>query len=212
MSILSKYKEEFVTLLVIIACLTVYKLIPTKGTFQLLFSMSVFFVIVPLLYNKYILKRKISEIGLSLGNWKQGIVFSLISLVTISLIVLLASRYTLFIKSYPIPEEIKGNFSVFLFYQLIFIPFFIAINEIFFRGFVLFRYETAFKYWAILFQLLIYVSFLLIIKGNNWLYITFALFTPFAGFIALKSRSILYSFAFQVIAFLIIDVCVLVLK
>lgn len=212
MSILSKYKEEFTTLFVIIACLTIYKLILIKGTFQLIFSMLVFLVLIPVLFNKYILKRKTSEIGLTLGNWKKGIIYSSISLIIVSLVLFLILRYTPLLNDYRVTGLIGASFGVFLFYQLVFIPFFVAIYEVFFRGFILFRFEAVFKYWVILFQLVLYAGFLMINESSDWMYVFFILFAPFSGFIALKSRSVLYPIIFQVLAFLIIDVSLLVLK
>ena len=91
-------------------------------------------------------------------------------------------------------------------YEFLLTALFVLIYEFYFRGFILFIFKTKLEFWAILVQALIFLILVLVIGYSSlFLFLPYLIFTPFAGFIALKSRSILYSGISQFLIILILD-------
>ncbi len=201
-----KYKKFFGTIFFIVISLFIYALFPVNNSFQQIFTLLVFFLVFPLVFNKIFLKNKLDFYGFSLGNWQQGLFWSMFSLGIIYLFFFLSSYYFNFFKEYTVPIFITKSFVNFILYEFLLMALFVFIYEFYFRGFVLFIFEAKFKKWAILIQTLLFGVLVLSIGRESWyLFLPYLIFTPFAGFIALKSRSILYSGVSQFLIILILD-------
>lgn len=208
-NILTNWKEELITLAVVVACLALFFLFPTQGAAQAVTAGLVFFFLVPFLYLKLVLKRNLQDYGWQLGNWKQGLLFAAISLVASLLIFYALYHYTTFIKVYQLPISARSNFWLFLAYEFILVGFFLALYEFFFRGFVLFSFFPKLGWLAAVLQLLIFALFLLVGGNLVWQNVFYLIIAVFSGLIVTKSRSLLYAFGFGLVFCLISDAVII---
>ncbi len=204
-----KSREILIATFFTIASLFVYAIFPTKNNFQQVSTLVVFFVLFPLIFNKLFLKKKLAFYGLSLGAWKKGLFWSVSSLILVGFIFLILGVYFNFLGNYNIPVFIIKNFKGFLFYEFIIVLFFVSIYEFYFRGFILAIYREEFKEWAILIQAGLFLVLFLTIKGSSLsTFLPYLIFTPLAGWITFKSKSLIYSLVTQFLIVLIIDIVV----
>jgi membrane protease YdiL (CAAX protease family) len=200
-----KNKDFFITLLFIVILLGVYEIFPAKGVFQQTIIRSSFFIIIPVIFNKIVLKRKLSDFGLEIGNWKQGFIWSVVSSLVLIIIFSIMIYFFDFLKQYKVPVNIMHDYGRFVFYELTSTFFMVFIFEFFFRGFILFFMEAKMKIWAIVFQALIFGILVITVGYSTWNLLPYLIFAPLGGLIAYKSRSIIYSGALQLIMLIILD-------
>jgi membrane protease YdiL (CAAX protease family) len=204
-----KNRDIIITTFFIIASLFVYAIFPAKNDFQQIVILLFFFVLFPLIFNQLFLKRKLAFYGLRFGAWKMGLTWSLISLALVGFIFLILAKYFNFLGNYNVPVFVVNNLKGFLFYEFIMVLFFVIIYEFYFRGFVLAIYGEVFRDWAILIQAGLFLILFLSIKGSTLnTFLPYLIFTPLAGWITLKSRSLIYSLIAQFLIILVIDIVV----
>ena len=205
-----KIKEFSIAIIFIILSLAVYSLFTVNGDFQQIVATLVFFVIMPLLFSRFIMKRGWDDFNLSVGDYKQGLIWSAYSLIVTGIIFFVISYFFGFLKSYTIPDFIVKSFWNFLFYEFIVVVPFVAVYEFYFRGFVMPILKSKLGYLAIALQAVIFLVLVLI---NNWgalvPLVPYFVFAPFAGLIAYKSKSILYSGASQFIILLVLTLIII---
>ncbi|HAV11577.1 MAG TPA: hypothetical protein DCX32_03470 [Candidatus Moranbacteria bacterium] len=200
-------KIKVVTMaLFIVANLIAFKLFPTEGRFQDISALIVFFVITPVLFNKFILKKDFSLFGLVVGDWKNGLVWAGLSLLMSFLIFYIIFHYTSFLDNYIISRRIAEDFLYFVYYELVLVLSLSFIYEFFFRGFVMFQFLRFLGYGAVLLQFLIFVVLIWFSPDFSWNFIPYIIFFPFAGLVAFKSNSIIYSLVAQSFFIFIVDV------
>jgi len=202
-----KNKEIIVTVFFIVASLFLYTIFNGENIFQKTIISLVFFVVLPILFNKFILKGAIDLFGLRIGDWRQGILWSFYSLIVVSFIFFIISKYLGFFNHYAAPFFIVIDFGKFLLYEFAVVAVLIAVYEFYFRGFVMFVFKANFKYWAILIQTLIFVALVLSARDSVvfYMFLPYLIFAPFAGFVAYKSKSILYSGISQFLIVVFLD-------
>ncbi|HAR99603.1 MAG: hypothetical protein US57_C0016G0023 [Candidatus Moranbacteria bacterium GW2011_GWC2_37_73] len=202
-----KNKEIITTVFFIVASLFLYTIFNGDNIFQKTVISLVFFVALPILFNKFILKGTIDLFGLKIGDWRQGLLWSFYSLIAVGFIFFVISKYLGFFNHYAAPFFIVIDFGRFLLYEFAVVAVLIAVYEFYFRGFVMFVFESSFKYWAILIQTLIFVILVLSARDSVvfYMFLPYLIFTPFAGFIAYKSKSILYSGISQFLIVVFLD-------
>ena len=152
-----KTKEFILSCIFIVITLIIYGLFPVKNTFQQVTVMTMFFVIIPIIFNKFILKRKLEDIGIKIGNWKEGLIWNGISIFIIFILFLLLGYFFDFFVKYPIPLFITESYSNFIFYEIILVVPVIFIYDFFFRGFIESILEIRINYWAIIGQALLFL-------------------------------------------------------
>lgn len=202
-------KNILITTVFIFCCLGLYVFFPATGNFQQIVTAVIFFVLLPILYNTVIVKKNRTFYRIHLGDWKKGVFWALVGVAVSLIIVSGFMGYGDFVHKYILPTDIGGNFGHFLFYELVLVAFFTAMYEFFFRGFVLFHFSPFVKQWAVLVQFVLFVLLLWATGSVNWLFAPYLIFAPFAGWIAYKSDSLLYSFVGQLIFIIIIDASVI---
>jgi membrane protease YdiL (CAAX protease family) len=166
---------------------------------------AVFFVIIPIIFNKLILKRKLSSIGLGIGSWKQGVIWGGICLIAGGIILFGSIYFFNFLKHYTIQAIIAQNYKNFLFYEFVYVLPIVFVYEFFFRGFIMLTIEIKTYYWAIVAQALVFFILILATKSFVWALFPYIIGAPLAGIVAYKSRSIFYSTGFQFIMIIILD-------
>ncbi|KKW00794.1 MAG: hypothetical protein UY35_C0039G0002 [Candidatus Saccharibacteria bacterium GW2011_GWC2_48_9] len=206
----TEIKELLNTGIFIVILLVVYKLFPTINLFQEIVALLVFFVAMPILYVKFILKKNVKYFGFEIGDKKNGLLWSSVSLVVSLLLMYIVINYTEFLQNYSFSVYVAESFKSFLLYELFAVSLILLIYEFFFRGFIVSQYGDKFSYWVILFQWFLFIL-LVASQGFSWQFIPFIVFSPFSAFILLKSRSLLYGFVSQIIFMIIIDASVIAL-
>ena len=143
----------------------------------------------PLLIIKLLLKGKLSNYGLRVGDYKIGLKYSLIFLAVMIPIVWFISANSDFIDTYPQLNDVKYSWSIFLIFESGILLYMVAW-EFMWRGFMLFGLEEKFGYYAVLIQM---IPFLILHNGKPALETFGAVFAGLAlGILALKTRSVLY--------------------
>ncbi len=200
-------KQQLITTLFILLCLFGYIYFPAKGNFQYKSVFFIFLVILPLLYNKYFLKGENILNQVVLGDWKKNIKYLLIGLLGSFVIMIGIFKFTDLGIHYLLPKNVKMDFWNFLIYEFTGIVYIVGVYEVFFRGFVMKYFQKYFNEWSILIQFLFFIALILMLRGlPYWYYIVYLIFTPFAGWIYYKTKSILYSFVGQWLFIFCVDI------
>lgn len=201
-------KDFLITIAVILSCLGLFIYFPTLNNIQELTKEVFFFLFIPLLYIKFILKKNISAWGLNMQNKKEGFVWAVLMLLLSLVIVYIFIRFTSFTTYYPLSSLVINSFWIFLVYILIFINLILFLQEYFFRGFVLFTFYQKIGYWSILIQVGLYLIVLLLAPGNFqqtfWQVLPFTILAFTNGVTAYKSKSMVYSYFSGLLFFLIL--------
>lgn len=205
-----KTKDYIITLFFIIITLLIFYFFPTDNKFQQIITIGIFFICLPVIYYKIILKKPLSSLGLQIGDWKQGLIFSGFSLIIVGIFFGLFIKYSNFLNYYFIPSGASENFSDFMIYEFFAVLMLVVVYEFFFRGFIMFSVNyKAGKYVGIFLQTAIFFIFIWAAEAPLWLFLPYLLFSPFAGLIAEKSKSILYSGATQFLIIFVLDIFII---
>ncbi len=149
------------------------------------------FFILPVLIIKFLLKEKIRNYGLTLGDYKAGIKISLIFLGIMLPTIWFASALPQFSSAYPELKSTIDSWNVFFIFEIgLFI--YLVAWEFVWRGFMLFGLEKKFGYYAIFIQM---IPFLILHDGKPVLEAFGAIIAGLAlGVLAYRTRSIYYGF------------------
>lgn len=198
-------KKTSITFGVIFICLFLYAVFPTKNVFQQIVSTLTFFLAIPFLYVKIVLKREVSSYGIQKGNWTTGLLWSAISIMTAIAALYFLIRYAGFLEKYNLPRSVRENFVFFLEYEVLLTGFFAAVYEIFFRGFLMRSISEKVGHSAIIFQSIAFLLLFFLSSSLGWSIVPYLIFAPLSGLIAYQSRSLLYSFASNFLFIIIAD-------
>ncbi len=199
-------KKEIITSVFILLCLAGYVFFPADGSFQYKAVPVIFLVLLPFLYAKYFLREQSVFQKITVGDWKNNLKWLLMGLLFAFLCMFLLFKYTDLAIHYFLPAGVKKDFWQFLEYELLGAAFIVVTYELFFRGFVMFHFAKYLKKWAILAQFLFFLALILMLWNlPYWFYVVSLVFAPFAGWIAYKTDSILYSFFGQLLFVIIVD-------
>ena len=189
----------------ILACLILFAIFPSGDAIQKFTGQIFFLILIPAAYIKFILKKNISDYGLNTKNVKSGLFWGALAMAIVLAGTYVIITYTNFADSYALPGYVVDNFWYFLLYELVFANISIFCLEFFLRGFVLFTFSSKFSSWAILIQALLYLL-ILIYSRNSLGQIAYIISTSIIlGFVAYRTKSIVYSYAIILISSLIID-------
>lgn len=189
--------------------LTIYRYHGYPGTFDLYSNFGleddqaisisqfiIFFVLVfliPVLYVKFAMKKKISDFGLSLGNIKLGSKLLLLIPLIILPAIYFAAKMPDIRSEYPLAKSLLIDQSNIWIYELAYIVFYYIAWEFFFRGFLLFGLKDRFgAFNAVLIQTI--SSCLIHIGKPEGEIIGSIIVGIIFGIIALRTRSIWYVF------------------
>jgi len=157
------------------------------ATFILLF-------LLPVIIVKLVFKEKLKDYGLTLGDKRYGLRFSIITIpLIVTPIIFLGSRMPEIRAVYPLSKLVQNNASVFLLYEFSYFLLYYVGWEFFFRGYMLFGLRERFgDTYAILLQLVPY-SLLHFNKPESE-FLGSIVLGIVLGYLALRTRSILYPF------------------
>ena len=147
------------------------------------------FFIVGILIIKLLLKEKVSDYGLQIGDYKTGLKYSFIFLFVMIVLIWFVSASPAFAEKYPHLSDAKSNWNILLIYELGMLIYMFAW-EFIWRGFTLFGLEKKFGYYSVLIQM---IPFVILHNGKPFLETFGAIFGGIAlGILALRTRSFYY--------------------
>lgn len=146
-------------------------------------------LVIPFLIIKYGFKEKISSYGVKLGDYKKGILISLLFIIPMLVVIWFVSGMTDFRNYYPILHSAKENWNVFFIFELGLLIYMFAW-EFFWRGYMLFGLEQEFGYYAVFIQM---IPFVILHNGKPFLETFGAILGGIIlGVLALRTRSYIY--------------------
>ena len=157
--------------------------------------LNILFLLIPILLVKFVMKEKLTDYGLGLGDWRFGIKAILIALpLTLPLLYFSAADKAMQ-ATYPLVKVVGQSPKLFILWAGTYLTFYIAW-EFMFRGFMQFGLREKFgTFGSIMFQVMVSTimhydkpfpeTFSAIIAGAIW------------GAIALRTRSIYYVLIFH---------------
>lgn len=152
------------------------------GDFVTFFVLGVFVI-------KRLLKEKVRDYGLQLGDYKTGLKYSSIFLFVMIVLIWFVSASPDFAEKYPHYTDAKSNWNILLVYEFGMLIYMFAW-EFIWRGFTLFGLEKKFGYYSVLIQM---IPFVILHNGKPFLETFGAIFGGIAlGIVALRTRSFYY--------------------
>jgi hypothetical protein len=181
--------------------------------FQGLVVSTVFFLVIPLLYSKMVLREPLKNIGLQKGNFWEGILTGLGSVaLAMTVVIALAFTVPVFRGQYAFPALVETSFLWFVFYELVLIPSVIIFYEVFFRGLIELVWLKDLGLRAVFIQAAFFLGFLYLSHDISWQRLPLLIFCPLAGLIAYRSGSLWYSFAASWVFLFLTDIFFLILR
>jgi membrane protease YdiL (CAAX protease family) len=179
-------------------CLFAATFFPFEDVFQKTVARIAFLVVLPLIFIRFFLKRRLRDFGWTSGDMAVGIRWSGMFLTMEVAIGVAVFRYTEIFANLTIPQSVRASFAMFLTY-IGFSVIFLVVQEIFFRGFVLRLWQERFGWKAVPAQALLSVlPALAAWQSVSWGAIVFAWMVANAsGWIAYRSGSIVYALLFS---------------
>lgn len=198
-------REAMITLALALVCIFLYSFFPVSTFAQKFFSNITFLLIIPALYIKIILKKRLRDFGWQIGDWKKGVFWSVFFLAIMLAVLYLAFNYTGLAQKYQVNSYAAGDFRFFIGYEILMVGMFLFLYESFYRGFVLFSFSKRTGMWAVLIQAGLFFAFSLMTNNFNWGNANFLALSLVSGVIAYKSRSIWYSLATSLMLIALMD-------
>ncbi len=160
------------------------------------------YFILSLVVIKFILKEKLTDYGLTFGDYKSGIRFTLLFLIVMIPFVWYASSSPDFVAKYPHLLSARSNWNEFLIYESGMLMYMFSW-EFIWRGFMLFGLKEKFGYYAVLMQM---IPFVILHNGKPAPETFSAILGGIAiGILALRTNSFLYGVIVHMGIMLLID-------
>lgn len=164
--------------------------------FQGLIVSVVFFLVIPLLYSKIVLRESLKNLGLQKGNFATGVLAAIFSVIlAFAAVAALAFAFPSFREHYIFPALVETSFGWFVLYELLLVPFMVILYEVFFRGLIELLWLKGIGLWAVSVQTGFFIGFAYLSQDISWQKAPLLIFCPLAGFVAYRSGSLWYSFA-----------------
>ena len=147
------------------------------------------FFLLPVLIIQFILKEKLSDYGLRIGDYKIGLKISFIFIAIMLPIIWFASSSDSFSNVYPHLSSAKQSWQIFIIYEMSLLIYMIAW-EFIWRGYMLFGLYEKFGFYSIFIQM---IPFVILHNGKPMLETFGAILAGLAlGILALRTKSIFY--------------------
>jgi len=197
LAFLSPRRQFVATGLTVLGTLLLYYFFPfdkkLNDIVQTIASGVALFLVLPILYVRFILKEPVSLIGFRGSDRRYGwISIPLVTIPILSVLYLLV-RYYPVEEGYYIPSLAEGSFLVFLLYEILLVGAIAFLYEVFFRGFIQLLWLRGLGLWSVFIQAGIFFVFVLFTAGVTWQNVPMILSAFAAGFTAHYTRSVWYS-------------------
>ena len=180
-----------------------------NSIFQTLLVSITFFLVLPLLYCKIILRESFQNIGWHRGRVLPGILASILSLCLALASIYAIDHYTSFREHYFFPGAVQASFLGFVLYEALLVPFTALFYEVFFRGLVQRLWLGSLGVVSVLLQTGLFFGLLYLADDLSWQRIPVILFAPFSGLIVYYSGSLWYAWGASFLFFFLTDVFLL---
>lgn len=213
-----RYKEDGITLLVVLTVFLFFVFTPGKETLgsaiQGFIMALIFFSLLPLGYHFLVLKKDRESFGIEKGSWRYRTILIIPSIVLALLITILCFQlFPAFQQRFFLPPLVTQSFGWFLGYELLLAPLLLAFYEIFFRGFI--QKSWLENHWgglAILIQGILFIVFLLMTGSLGWATFPLVLISFFSGFLLWQNGSLIQSWVTSWLYLMLFDVFLLVMR
>jgi CAAX protease family protein len=147
------------------------------------------FFVLPYLIIRFLLKEKIADFGLKLGDWRVGLKISVLFFLIMLPLIWIVSTSPSFTAKYPHLLSLREVWGKFFIYEVGMLIYMFAW-EFIWRGFMLFGLEKKFGYYSVLIQM---IPFLILHNGKPLPETFGAILGGIAlGILALRTRSFIY--------------------
>lgn len=151
---------------------------------------------------KFILKEKITDYGITVGDYRTGLKISLIFLLIMIPPIWFVSATESFVQKYPHLHTTRESWNIFFVYEFGMLIYMFAW-EFIWRGFMLFGLREKFGYYAVLMQM---IPFVILHNGKPELETFGSILGGMAlGILALRTKSIYYCVAVHIGVMFLID-------
>ncbi len=158
--------------------------------------------LIPILLIKVVIKEKVCDYGLRLGDKKTGFFVTGAAILIMIPILWIVSSLPSFQNAYPQCDEVRDNWTFFFIYEFCFLLYMTGW-EFLWRGYTLFGLKEKFGYYAILFQT---VPFTILHNGKPELETFSAILAGvILGILALRTGSIIYGVIIHTTVMFMID-------
>jgi len=202
---LADWKTEIISSGVVLICLLLLIFFPTNGTMQEFSKYLLFLFILPTLYIKLILKKKLSNFGLSLRNPRFGLVWAAMMLIVSIITISILFNFFDFANNYFLPAYLASNFWLFLFNELVLTAIIMFINVFFYQGFILFSLIKKFGLASAIIQALFLTLLVISTSTLNWKLAPTIILSFTGGIVTYKTRSFIYAYLMSLIFMISLD-------
>lgn len=207
---LSPYRRFIATAAAVLGALFLYQAFPIDDrlnpTFQSVLLGALFFVALPVLFVRIILKERLQAIGLMRSERRLAwLSVPLVAIPTLAILYLITRIYPV-AEGYYIPTLAAGSFPVFLLYEVVLVGAIAFLYEVFFRGFVQLVWLGRYGITAAFIQAAIFFGFVLFSDDVTWQSVPVTLAALASGFVVFYTRSIWYSWATAWLVLFLADV------
>lgn len=159
--------------------------------------------LIPVLSIKFIFKKKLSDFGFAIGDYKFGLITSGIFFAFMFITVWIVSSSLEFTIAYPQGgAELKSNFKLLFIYELCILVYMLGW-EFLWRGYMLFGLKEKMGYYTIFIQM---IPFFILHKGKPEIELFASIFAGIIlGIQALRSKSFVYSWILHWLVMVSID-------
>lgn len=153
----------------------------------------VFFLAIPLLYCRMILKEPLADLGWRRGRGAGGVAVASVSVAAALGIVVLLAQFFPFRVQYRLPALVETSFLWFVLYEVGLVAVMALLYEAFFRGLVQTLWLRSLGWRAVAVQTGLFFLLVALGGGLNWRMAPLLVFSPFAGLVAYRADSLWYS-------------------
>jgi hypothetical protein len=167
------------------------------------FSDGIMMFLLSVISIKFVLKQKLSDFGFRLGDYKFGLITTLIFFAAMVPVLFIVSNSPDFILTYPQGgDQVKENLSNFLLFEFSILIYMLGW-EFLWRGYMLFGLKEKFGYYSIFIQM---IPFFILHKGKPELELFASIFAGIIlGIQALRANSFIYCWLLHFLIMFSID-------
>ena len=132
--------------------LTRTELIYWSNIYRLMMRFVVQFLL-PIVLIKIILRERIRDNGVTIGDWRMGLKISILFIIIMVPIIWFVSAFDSFAQTYPQCPMVHENWKLFIIFEICYIFYMIGWEYIW-RGYMLFGLKNKFGYYSILIQMI----------------------------------------------------------
>ncbi len=132
---------------------------PNADLYEFLYWFASDFIVLfifPAIIVKYYFKEKLSDYGITTGDYKAGLLYSVLFILVMLPLIWIATSQQSFILTYPMLERARSSWKIFFIFESAMFLYLFAW-EFIWRGFMLFGLKPKFGYYAIFIQMIPFV-------------------------------------------------------